>query len=82
MRAQLTRSTSASSRSKRARVNTAQNPNLDPLNIALSDPSMRAEVHQMLDFLNTLQTQNTRVFTRRAKKNPPVRGEAGRRVFL
>ena len=40
---------------------TAQNPNLSTLNLALSDPPTRAEVQQMLDFLNTLLTQITRV---------------------
>ncbi len=42
-------------------ANTAQNPNLSTLSIALSDPPTRAEVQQMLDFLNTLLTQITRV---------------------
>ena len=40
---------------------TAQNPNLGPLNLALSDPPTRPEVQQMLDFLNTLLNQITRV---------------------
>ena len=42
-------------------ANTAQNPNLSTLNLSLSDPPTRAEVQQMLDFLNTLLTQITRV---------------------
>ena len=44
-----------------ALAGTAQNPNLGPLNIALSDPPTRPEVQQMLDFLNTLLNQITRV---------------------
>ena len=44
-----------------ALAGTAQNPNLGPLNIALSDPPTRTEVQQMLDFLNTLLNQITRV---------------------
>ena len=44
-----------------ALARTAQNPNLGPLNIALSDPPTRPEVQQMLDFQNTLLNQITRV---------------------
>ena len=44
-----------------ALAGTAQNPNLGPLNIALSDPPTRPEVQQMLDFQNTLLNQITRV---------------------
>jgi hypothetical protein len=44
-----------------ALAGTAQNPNLGPLNIALSDPPTRPEVQQMLDFMNTLLNQITRV---------------------
>ena len=46
-----------------ALANTAQNPNLSTLSIALSDPPTptRAQVQQMLDFMNTLLNQITRV---------------------
>ena len=40
---------------------TAQNPSLGPLSIALSDPPTRPEVQQIVDFLNTLLNQITRV---------------------
>ena len=40
---------------------TAQNPNLGTFNIALSDPPTRAEVQAILDVLNTLINQITRV---------------------
>ncbi len=44
-----------------ALANTAQNPSLGTLSLALSDPPTRTEVQQMLDFLNTLMNQITRV---------------------
>ena len=44
-----------------ALANTAQNPNLGTFNIALSDPPTRAEVQAILDVLNTLINQITRV---------------------
>ncbi len=44
-----------------ALANTAQNPSLGTLSLALSDPPTRTEVQQMLDFLNTLLNQITRV---------------------
>ena len=40
---------------------TAQNPNMSPLNLALSDPPTRTEVIQFLDAYNTLLNQITRV---------------------
>jgi hypothetical protein len=40
---------------------TAQNPNVGPLNIALSDPPTRAEVQAILDFMNALVNSLTRV---------------------
>ena len=61
MRAQLTALNDRIVALEAALANTAQNPNLGPLNIALSDPPTRTEVQQMLDFLNTLLNQITRV---------------------
>ena len=61
MRAQLTALNDRINALEAALSNAAQNPNLGTLNIALSDPPTRAEVQQMLDFLNTLLNQITRV---------------------
>ena len=61
MRAQLTALNDRIVALEAAVSNTAQNPNLSTLNIALSDPPTRAEVQQMLDFMNTLLNQITRV---------------------
>lgn len=40
---------------------TARNPNLGTLNLALDDPPTRPQVQAMLDQLNTLLNQITRV---------------------
>ena len=40
---------------------TAQNPNLGTLNVSLDDPPTRPQVQAMLDQLNTLLNQITRV---------------------
>ena len=40
---------------------TAQNPNMSPLNLGLSDPPTRNEVQQLLDAYNALLNQITRV---------------------
>ena len=61
MRAQLTALNDRINALEAALANTAQNPNLSTLSIALSDPPTRAEVQPMLDFLNSLLTQITRV---------------------
>ena len=44
-----------------ALAGTALNPNLSQLSIALSEPPARAEVQQIVDLLNTLLNQITRV---------------------
>ncbi len=61
MRAQLTALNDRIVALETALPATAQNPSLSPLSLALSDPPTRVEVQQILDFLNTLVSQITRV---------------------
>ena len=61
MRAQLTAHNDRIVALEAALANTAQNPNVGTFTIALSDPPTRPEAQQILDFLNTLLNQITRV---------------------
>ncbi len=61
MRGQLTALNDRIVALEAALANTAQNPNLGTFNIALSDPPTRPEVQAILDVLNALINQITRV---------------------
>ena len=61
MRAQLTALADRIAALELALGGTAQNPNLSPLSLGLSDPPTRPEVQQILDAYNALLNQITRV---------------------
>ena len=61
MRGQLTALNDRIVALEAALANTAQNPNLGTFSIALSDPPTRPEVQAILDVLNALINQITRV---------------------